>query len=83
MHPYKVTTVQHLLPQDFEARVRYCRWFLDNTYADEILTTKLFTDVANYHLSGHVNPQNYRTWSTQNPHVFVETDLHPIKIGVC
>ena len=36
---------------------------------------------AYFHLSGYVNSQNYRTWSTQNPHVFVETDLHPIKIG--
>lgn len=41
-----------------------------------------FSDEAWFHLSGYVNSQNYRTWSTENPHVFHETTLHPIKIGV-
>jgi hypothetical protein len=26
--------------------------------------------------------QNYRIWSSENPHAFVETRLHPIKVGV-
>jgi hypothetical protein len=26
--------------------------------------------------------QNYRIWSSENPHEFVETRLHPIKVGV-
>ena len=58
MHPYKVTTVQHLLPQDFEARVRYCSWFVDNINADEILGTKFFTDEAYFHLSGYPELSN-------------------------
>ena len=82
MHPYKVTKVQHLLPQDFEASVRYCRWFLDNINADEILDTTFFTGEIYFHLPGYVNSQNYGTWSTQSPHFFVGTDLHPVKIGV-
>jgi hypothetical protein len=26
--------------------------------------------------------QNYRIWSSENPHAFVETRLHPTKVGV-
>jgi hypothetical protein len=39
-------------------------------------------DEAWFQLSGYVNSQNYRTWATENPHVFLESSLHPIKIGV-
>jgi hypothetical protein len=33
-------------------------------------------------LIGNVNSQNYRIWSSENQHVFVENPLHPIKVGV-
>ncbi|GLV41775.1 hypothetical protein CBL_12064 [Carabus blaptoides fortunei] len=39
-------------------------------------------DEAWFYLSGYVNSQNFRTWFTENPHSFVETSLHPQKIGV-
>jgi hypothetical protein len=26
--------------------------------------------------------QNYRIWNSENPHAFVETRLHPIKVGI-
>ena len=29
------------------------------------------------------NSQNMRFWCAENPHVFRETPLHPVKIGVC
>jgi hypothetical protein len=35
-----------------------------------------------FHLSGYVNSQNSRYWSNENPHQFVETPLHPQKLGV-
>ncbi len=31
---------------------------------------------------GYVNLQNYRIWLTNNPHVFEETSLPPIKVGI-
>jgi hypothetical protein len=31
---------------------------------------------------GYVNSQNVRFWSSDNPHVFVEAPLHPMKVGV-
>lgn len=81
LHPYKVTVVQELHPLDYGKRVRYCEWFNENVN-DDLLDQTFFTDEAWFHLSGYVNSQNYRTWATENPHNFVETSLHPIKVGV-
>lgn len=78
MHPYKVSVLQQLYPTDFEARVNYCQWF--NVHMNDDKT--FFTDEAYFHLSGYVNSQNYRTWSTENPHQYVETSLHPVKVGI-
>lgn len=82
LHPYKVTTIPQLFPRDFEARQRYCTWFNRHLNNNEILDLTFFTDEAWFHLSGYVNSQNYRTWGAQNPHIFVETVLHPQKVGV-
>jgi hypothetical protein len=50
--------------------------------ADDILDHTFFSDEAWIHLDGYVNSQNYRIWSSENPHATVETTLHPIKVGV-
>src|SRR5579872_6567962 len=65
---------QALLPADHPRRLAYCRCFVNN------LT--FFSDEAWFHLSGYVNSQNMRMWSTDNPYVFTETPLHAQKIGV-
>jgi hypothetical protein len=46
------------------------------------LDLSFFSDEAWFHLSGYGNSQNCRIWSTEDPHVFQETPLHPIKVGV-
>lgn len=81
-HPYKVSVVQQILPADHEKRVNFCRWFNAHQRADEILDLSFYTDEAWFHLTGYVNSQNYRTWSAVNPHIFRETNLHPVKVGV-
>ncbi|GFT46371.1 transposable element Tc3 transposase [Trichonephila clavipes] len=40
----------------------------------------LFSDEAHFWLNGYVNKQNCRIWSEANPHVYVETPLHPEKL---
>jgi hypothetical protein len=82
MHPYKVSVVQQLHAPDYDKRMQYCRWFNEHLNNDDLLDVTFFTDEAWVHLSGYVNSQNYRTWATENPHNFVETSLHPEKIGV-
>lgn len=82
MHPYRVTVTQQLLPIDIPRRIQYCLWFNENLHNDDILDITFMSDEAWFHLSGYINSQNYRTWATENPHNFVETALHPQKIGV-
>ncbi|GFU79887.1 transposable element Tc3 transposase [Trichonephila clavipes] len=42
----------------------------------------LFSDEVHFWLNGYVNKQNCRIWSEANPHVYVETPLHPEKLTV-
>lgn len=75
--------MQQLLPPDFATRMRYCEWFNENlAHNNNLLDLTFFTDEAWFHLSGYVNSQNFRIWGAENPHEFVETNLHPQKIGV-
>lgn len=67
---------------DHNKRIDYCQWFNENLRNDEVLNLSFFSDEAWFHLSGYVNSQNYRIWSAENPHVYHETQLHPVKIGV-
>lgn len=82
MHPYKVSVVQQLHVLDHNKRVQYCQWFNDHLNNDDLLDVTFYSDEAWVHLSGYVNSQNYRTWATENPHEFVETSLHPQKLGI-
>ncbi|GFX35091.1 transposable element Tc3 transposase [Trichonephila clavipes] len=40
------------------------------------------SDKAHFWLNGYVNKPNCRIWSEANPHVYVETPLHPEKLTV-
>lgn len=82
MHPYKMQTYQALLPTDHARRLAYCQWFVNNLMNNDLLNLTFFSDEAWFHLSGYVNSQNMRMWSTDNPHFFVESPLHVQKIGV-
>jgi hypothetical protein len=54
--PYKITVVSEIKPVDYEKGVRFCTWFM-NHVLDGLLDPKLtlYTDEANFNLSGHVN----------------------------
>jgi hypothetical protein len=82
LHPYKITIVHELLPRDFPARIRYCQWFLNHLNNNNTLDLTFFSDESWFHLSGYGNKQNMRIWSSMNPHEFVQSPLHPQKIGV-
>jgi hypothetical protein len=83
LHPYKVSLVQQLFPQDGPARLLFCEWINEVvTHDPNFLTKVFFSDEAWFHLDGYVNSQNLRFWSTTNPHVIHEHPLHPVKLGV-
>ena len=78
-HPYKVAVAQELLPRDYENR-RYCCYQMLETIAEEdVLIT---TDEAHFYLSGAINKQNYRHWSSENPNIIHQKPLHSQKVTV-
>ena len=82
--PYKVHVVHELKPQDSEKRVLFCRWFENFILekGENILNHTFFSDEAWFHLSGYMNSQNSRAWSTVNPHALFQKPLHDQKVGV-
>lgn len=82
LHPYRITSVQELLPVDIPRRLNFCRWFLDTFNQADSLRNVFFTDESWFYRTGYINSQNMRIWCGENPHELVETTLHPDKIGV-
>jgi hypothetical protein len=76
--------VQELKPADHEKRIRYCEWFTNfiQTKTADILDVTFFTDETWFHLSGYVNTQHTRLWSSENPYAVHEKRLHDQKLGV-
>ncbi|CAK1581247.1 unnamed protein product [Parnassius mnemosyne] len=42
----------------------------------------IFSDEGNFHLSGYVNKQNCRIWSSENPKAIIEKPLHAQRVTV-
>jgi hypothetical protein len=68
---------------DYEKRVRFCNWFINHVH-DGLLDPKLtfFTDEANFNLSGYVNSQNNKYWSSENPQKPNSTSPYDQMVGV-
>jgi hypothetical protein len=50
---------------------------------DGLFDPKLtFTDEANYNLSGYVNSQNNKYWSSENPYALIQLPLYAQQIGI-
>ena len=83
MRAYRITCVQELKLPDKDKRLQYCRWLLSMVEEERLNPLLYFiSDEAWFHLSGYMNSQNTRYWSSENPHVIHETPLHDLKIGV-
>lgn len=83
LFPYKISVIQELKSHDCEQRMIFCDWLIAVNEDDpSFLNTCFWSDEAWFHLSGYMNSQNSRWWSSENPHQFTETSLHPQKVGV-
>jgi hypothetical protein len=80
---YKIIQVQVIEESDDERRMYFCSLFLQAVH-DGVLDPKVtfFTDEACFHLSGYINAQNNRYWSSINLRQTFEVPLHNQKIGV-
>ncbi|GFV28049.1 uncharacterized protein TNCV_187251 [Trichonephila clavipes] len=68
---------------DHQARRRFVEWAQNEiAVVPDFLKRILFSDEAHFWLNDYVNKQNCRIWSEANPHVYVETPLHPEKLTV-
>jgi len=82
-HAYKIKLTQELKPLDHLKRRNFSNWALAKLEENEEFHRKIiFSDEAHFWLNGFVNKQNMRYWSATNPHVLLETPLHPQKITV-
>lgn len=81
--PYRIQGVHKLEGGDPARRRVFAEHFLANNQGDRTwLDRIIFTDEANFSLSGQVNTWNTRIWSDVNPHRFVEKPLHSDKVAV-
>lgn len=76
---YKIQLVQELKPTDYPLRLNFANEMLQRFPTFENI---LFSDEANFHLNGHVNKQNCRFWSNENPREKHERPLHSPKVIV-
>ena len=60
-HPYKPVRRHELKPEDLPRRLAFAQWII--TLTDQQLGEFLFSDEANFLLSGHVNSQNVRRYA--------------------
>jgi hypothetical protein len=81
LHPYHYTKVQALLPVDFQPRINFSNWILEQDH--EIFTRILWTDEACFTRSGFYNIHNNHFWAENNPHVLMETrHQHQFSVNV-
>jgi hypothetical protein len=74
---YKTTQVQVIEEGDHKRRMHFCNWFLRSVH-NSALDSKLtfFTHETCFHLSGYINDQNNRYWSSIDPRQAFEVPLH-------
>jgi hypothetical protein len=83
-HPYHYTKVQNLLPRDYQPRVNFAEYYLNQVnlrpnYGSRIL----YTDECLFTRNGMFNIHNYHYWSHENPFLTRETSFqHRYSVNV-
>lgn len=72
LYPYHLQRVQVLEPQDYQARLGFCQWFLGQHH--DFRWNVLFTDEAQFTRDGINNFHNQHNWAINNPHGIVEAN---------
>ncbi|CAK1579832.1 unnamed protein product [Parnassius mnemosyne] len=79
LHPYKIQLVQELKDTDTIHRLNFANEMLNRFTS---FNNVFFSDEAHFHINGHVNKQNYRYWSCENPNRKHQKPLHSPKVTV-
>lgn len=68
-HPYHIHLTHQLEPRDFERRLQFCNWALNQIQRNpHFIAEMLFSDEATFGNRGGVNRHNSHYYSDQNPH---------------
>ena len=66
LHPYVLRFLHEISEEDCADRLDFCEEMLQLIDNDQdVVNHLLFTDEANFHLSGEVNRHNCRYWTTR------------------
>lgn len=69
-HPFRFQKVQALIPNDYQPRIQFSNWYLDQLrHARNFSSKILFTDEAQFTREGIFNSHNMHCWAEVNPHV--------------
>ncbi|GFR30113.1 uncharacterized protein TNCT_428711 [Trichonephila clavata] len=69
LYPFQYTTVQGLKPDDYQKRVAFCEWLLQQQNTDNgFIAHILWTDEACFTRDGVFNNHNNHMWSQVKPH---------------
>lgn len=83
MKPYRIQLLQTLKPEDLIKRFEFCNNMQAAMEDDDGFEDCLvFSDEANFHISGKVNRHNVRIWGTQQPYVTVQHERDSAKVNV-
>jgi len=67
-HAYHITLTQALTPDDFRARLQFCRWALQTIQqVPDFFRFVLFSDESTFKNTGELNRHNCHYWSYANP----------------
>ena len=86
-HPYKLQILHKLYEDDSDRHLEMAVWFQVQLEEDSdfVRQNMLFSDKANFYVSGEVNRQNCRYYSQDNPHFMLDSKEHsgPKKMVWC
>lgn len=75
-HPYHIHLTQTLEQGDFNRRLQFCNWAINQSRNDRsFFSNMLFSDEANFNNEGGVNRHNCHYYSNVNPHW--QRNVHP------
>jgi len=75
-HPYKATIVQGLQEGDYQRRVAFCNWYIQQCNTNPAFQySVIWTDETKVNNCGIFNRHNHHFWGVNNPHALTERRL--------
>ena len=83
--PFKIQLLQHLAEDDPDRRMQFCTWVLEQVEQHPSFAQRiLFSDEANFYVSGEVNRHNHRYWNDRYPNYMEPSKVvGDVNIMVC